>query len=267
MRKIILLTLLLALLTGCILNPSKPEETQLIIFAASSLTNAFMDLADAFEAQYQEVNVVLNFASSAQLAAQLIEGAQTDIYASANQTQMQNVVDAGLVVGRPDIFVSNQLTLLVPKDNPAGIARLADLANPSVTLILASPSTPIRVYSDQIIQNYADAAFAEAVYRNLASEEANVRQVVTKISLGEGDAGIVYTSDLTPDIAEHVTSIPIPQENNVVASYPIGLLTQGNNPILARDFLLFTLSNEGQAILTNWGFLPKQTPLGTDANT
>jgi molybdate transport system substrate-binding protein len=256
LRNIAACFLLLHLIAGCSSADTGQTKNQIIIYAASSLTNAFMDLANQFETQQDDVEVVLNFASSSQLAAQLIEGGQADLYASANQIQMKNVVDAGLVEGNPKIFTKNQLILLVPKENPARIRELSDLANPDISLILASPATPIRGYSDQIIQKYADADFSKAVYENLVSEEANVRQVVTKITLGEGDVGIVYTSDLTPDIAEHTNSVSIPPKINVVADYPIAQLINSKNPALAQTFIEFILNPDGQKILEKWGFLP-----------
>jgi molybdate transport system substrate-binding protein len=243
----------LLVLISCSSQPSPNPENELVVFAASSLTNAFMELASEFEIDRPDVEVVLNFASSSQLATQMIEGARADIFASANQIQMKNVVDAELIDSSLN-FTANQLTLIVPADNPKQINGLVDLAKPGLTLILATPSTPIRVYSDQIIRNFAGEDFAQSVYGNLVSEESNVRQVVTKIALGEGDVGIVYTSDLTPDIAEHVTSIPIPPENNLVSEYPIGVLTDSDNPVLAQAFIDFILSTRGQEILTNWGF-------------
>lgn len=252
------------LITACGLQTNPPTNGELVVFAASSLTNVFMELANEFEAQYPGTNVSLNFASSSQLAAQIMEGAQADIFASANQIQMTNIADASLTKGQPIIFAGNQLTVLVPKDNPANIQSLADLANPDITLILAAPATPIRVYSDQIIQQYArrqytGQQYADAVYANLASEESNVRQVVTKIALGEGDAGFAYLSDLTPDIADYVLSIPIPPEDNITAEYPIATLSSSQNPNTAALFITFVLSPEGQAICSKWGFLPADT--------
>ena len=259
MRKFLSIIGLFLSLTACTNQVSNSTNSDLVVFAASSLTNAYMELADRFEAQNPDVTVSLNFASSSQLAAQIIEGAQADIFASANQTQMEKLVDAGLVTGQPQTFAANQLTLLVPKDNSAHIQSLADLANPGITLILAAPATPIRVYSDDIIQNYNGEEYAEAVYANLASEEANVRQVVTKIALGEGDAGFAYTSDLTPDIAEYVLNIPIPTEYNLIANYPIVIMNNSQNQDTAAQFIAFTLSAEGQAILTKWGFISAET--------
>jgi molybdate transport system substrate-binding protein len=170
---------------------------------------------------------------------------------------MTFAANAGRIVGEPVAFLTNRLTIIVPVDNPAGIESPADLAKEGVALILAAPGVPIRDYSDQAIALMGDASFHAAVYANLVSEEPNVRQVATKISLGEGDAGIVYTSDVTPDIADLVLQIEIPDDQNVLASYPIAVVEGAPSGSLAQLFVDFVLSSEGQAILAIWGFGPK----------
>lgn len=256
--KLLLISLLTILLVSCGSNrPAASEE--LTVFAAASLTDAFNELAEAFEAQHDGVQVVLNFAGSSQLAAQLNEGATADLFAPANATQMQAVVDAGrIVAGSEKLFVSNRLTVIVPADNPVGITALEDLAQPGVQLILAVDGVPVRQYTDEIAATFP-AEFQQAFYANLVSEEDNVRQVAAKVALGEADAGIVYTSDVTPDIATQVRQIAIPEAQNVVASYPIAPLADAPAPALAQDFINFVLSAEGQAILTRWGFGPPLT--------
>lgn len=230
------------------------QQRELTVFAASSLTDAFEELAQAFEAQHAGVEVLLNFASSSQLAAQLREGAEADVYAPANQAQMQVVVDAGRVeAGTEAPFVSNRLTIVVPADNPADIGALEELAKPGVQLILAVEGVPVREYTDDVVSTMG-AAFQEQFYGNVVSEEDNVRQVAAKVALGEADAGIVYTSDVTPDIAGRVRQIAIPEEQNVVATYPIAPLADAAHPDLAQRFIDFTLGEEGQEILSRWGF-------------
>jgi molybdate transport system substrate-binding protein len=236
-------------------------EIDLVVFAAASLTDAFDGLAEAYMAQNPGVNVVRNYASSSQLATQLIEGAQADVYASANENQMGNVIAEGLINSPTVIFATNKLTVVVPADNPAGIDSVAGLAQPSLQLVLALPGVPARDYANQILESMSeDPAFGldfiDAVFANLVSEEDSVRQVSAKIALGEADAGIVYTSDVTPDIADQVLMIPIPDEYNVTATYPIGILDDAPNPEQARAFIDFVLSEEGQAILAEWGFQP-----------
>ncbi len=244
-------------LTGC--NANQP--TELTVFAASSLTDAVNQLSEAFEAAHPDVSVVRNFASSSNLAAQLVEGMEADVFASANETQMQNVVAAGRIAEPTQIFATNRLTVIVPLDNPAGIETLADLTNAGIALVLAAPGVPVRQYTDQAVANLtADpaygAAFSTAFYANLVSEEDNVRQVAAKVALGEADAGVVYTSDVTPDIVGDVRMIAIPAEYNVIATYPIAALADAPNPDAAAQFIEFILSPEGQQILEHWGFGP-----------
>jgi molybdate transport system substrate-binding protein len=244
-------------LPGC--NSSRPAATssqEITVFAASSLTSAFNDLAQAFQAQNEGVRVVFNFASSSQLAAQLNEGIAADLFASANPAQMQTVIDGGRVeAGTEVIFVSNRLTIIVPADNPAGINSLEELAQPGIQLILAVEGVPVRQYTDEIVAAMP-ADFQEHFYDNLVSEEENVRQVSAKIALGEADAGIVYTSDVTPDIAALVQQIAIADEQNVTAAYPVAPLADAANPELAQSFIDFIMSAEGQSILAKWGFGP-----------
>ncbi len=234
---------------------SSAASPELTILAAASLTDAFSDLATAFEAQNDGVTVVLNFAGSAQLAAQLREGAAADLFASANPAQVQAVVDAGRVTaGAAELFASNRLTIIVPAGNPAAIATLDDLARPGVQLLVAAPGVPVRQYTDEVLARLP-LSRKTAITTNIVSEESNVRQVAAKIALGEADAGIVYTTDLTPDIAGQVQQVAIPAALNVVATYPIAPLSDAPHPAWAQRFIEFTLSPEGQAILAGWGFV------------
>jgi molybdate transport system substrate-binding protein len=251
MKRLFLL-LNLILIMGCRTAP--PEE--LTIFAAASLSDAFSELATAFEAQNEGAAIILNFAGSSQLAAQLGEGAPADVFAPANPAQMQAMIDARrIVAGSEVLFVSNRLTIIVPAENPAGITALDDLARPGVQLILAVEGVPVRQYTDEIVATLP-TDFQTAFYANLVSEEDNVRQVVAKIALGEADAGFVYTSDVTPEITRQIKQIIIPDGQNVVASYPIAPLADAPSPNLAQAFIEFVLSAEGQAILGKWGFGP-----------
>ena len=235
-------------------NPQN-ENNRLIIFAAASLTDAFSELGQAFEAR-QGVAVVFNFAGSSQLAAQLSEGAIADIFASANEVQMATAVSYNRILTNTiQPFATNQLSLIVPADNPAAIATLTDLAQPGVQLILAAPGVPVRVYSDAILHTL-DASVQAQIYANLVSEEENVRQVVAKIALGEADAGIVYRSDITPGMADSVQHFSLVEAQQIVALYPIAIVSDAPQPQTAQQFIDFALSAEGQAILASWGFGP-----------
>ncbi len=252
-------------LAACQANPAATSQvegdrwSELVVFAASSLTDAFTEIGQAFEAQNSGVKVSFNFASSSDLALQLSEGAQADVFASANQKQMDKANEAGRIADGIEIFATNRLVVIVPADNPAGIQAPIDLATEDIKLVLAAPDVPARDYAEEVLDKLsADPAYGDgfkaAVLTNLVSEEANVRQVVTKVSLGEADAGIVYTSDVTPDVAGTVLRIEIPDEFNVIASYPIAAVKDAPHAATARAFIDFILSQDGQAILRKWGF-------------
>ncbi len=239
------------------------SSEELVVFAASSLTDAFLDLADDFEAQNPGVNVLFNFGGSSSLAAQIREGAPSDIFASANPVQMSRIADSALLSEDAHVFAMNRLVVVVPATNPAGVQTFFDLAKGGVGLVLAARGVPIREYAELVLElATADDAtafdFRTAVLENLVSDEDNVRQVVVKVALNEADAGIVYQSDVTPDLADQVTVIAIPDEYNVTASYLIAPLTGNSvrNLELARLFVTWVLSDAGQATLIRYGLSP-----------
>jgi len=235
-------------------------QGELTVFAAASLTDAFEAIADAFEAANPGTSVLFNFGGSSTLATQLVQGAPTDVFASANNNQMQVVVDGGRIAGSPGTFAKNRLVLIVPADNPADIQSLQDLATSGIKLILAAPEVPVRVYTDTMLEQMAHdpaygADYRAAVLANLVSEEPNVRQVSAKVALGEADAGVVYLSDVTPDIADAVIALPVPDEFNTIVTYPIALTNDTNQSELAQRFVDYVLSDAGQDILVEWGFV------------
>ncbi|MGB1285362.1 MAG: molybdate ABC transporter substrate-binding protein [Aggregatilineales bacterium] len=229
------------------------ERRTLTIFAASSLIETFEALADAFEQQNPDVEILFNFAGSSTLATQIIQGAPADIFASANPAQIQRVADAGYLITSPETFIQNRLAVIVPVDNPADIQTLDDLAHPGVRLILATPDVPIRSYTDDLLAQLEQSVVA-GMLANRVSEEANVRQVVARIVLGEADAAFVYRSDVTPDIADAVQVIDIPAVINPRADYQIAITTDSNNPEVSAQFIDFVQSDTGQTILVEWGF-------------
>jgi len=232
------------------------QADDLVIFAAASLTDSFTDLVKDFEERNPGTNLVLHLASSSRLAAQLREGVSADIFASANPAQMQAVVESQRVdAGDIQLFAANTLTIIVPTGNPAKIHSLPDLGKAGVALLMSVEGVPVRDYADQSIGKLP-RSIQDAIYQNLISEESNVRQVTTKVALGEADAGIVYTSDITPDIAGRVERVDIPEALNIHATYPIAVIADSAHKALANDFIEFVISQEGQSILMEWGFLP-----------
>jgi molybdate transport system substrate-binding protein len=241
-------------------TPAPRVTGALTIFAASSLTDAFNEMKGRIEAANPGTTITFNYAASSALRTQLEQGAKADLYASADTVQLDNAIKSGVINGSGSLFVRNTPVIIVPTNNPKGIATPADLARPGVKLVLAAPAVPIGNYSRQIIDKMSKdpaygADFGPKARANVVSEEANVRQVVSKIQLGEGDAGIVYSSDVTPAVRDQVKIISIPAPVNVVAEYPIALVKGGANEAGARAFIDYLLSAEGQAILQKWGFL------------
>jgi molybdate transport system substrate-binding protein len=237
-----------------------PVTGSITVFAASSLTDAFNQLASAFKAANPRAAVTFNFAGSPTLVTQLDQGASADVLATADQANMQSALDRRVVVDAGRTFARNRLTIIVPKRNAANIHAPSDLAKPGLKLVLAQASVPAGKYARQILANFDGkesyaADFDSQVLRNLVSEEANVKAVVTKVQLGEADAGIVYATDVTPGVAGDLVEVPIPDTYNVIASYPIAVTSDASNAATARAFIGFLLSAAGQAILEHGGFL------------
>lgn len=225
----------------------------LTVSAASSLTEAMDELAAAFEARSDGVEVEVNLASSSTLATQIVQGAPVDVFMSADLAQMQGVVDAGLVDGEPAVFARNGLVVIASQ--ASSVESLADLAEEGVLLVLAGPDVPVGAYARRSIAKM-DAAFGDdfgaRVLANVVSEEPNVRAVAAKVRLGEADAAIVYATDAVavPD----ARVIEIPADVDVVGDYPVAVLQDARDPDLARAFVDLVLSSEGQSLLAGWGF-------------
>lgn len=219
---------------------------EVVVQAAASLTDAFDEVVAAFTEANPEAGVIVNYAGSQSLATQILEGAPADVFASANAAQMQVVADEGLLAGEPRVFATNALAIAVEAGNPFGITGLADLADPSLVLVLADPEVPAGDFAAQALE-------AAGVAVTPSSLEVDVRSVLSKVELGEADAGIVYTTDLVT-AGDAVQGVAIPEEENVLASYPIAALADAPNPGGAAAFVDFVLSPAGQAILREHGF-------------
>ncbi len=234
-------------------------EQRVTVFAAASLTDAFNEISEQFKMQNPGVTFDFNYAGSQQLRTQLEQGATADVFASANTTEMNNAIKSNLVVsGTQKTFVRNRLAVIISKDNPGGVNELKDLSKSGLKIVLAAPSVPVGGYALTALNKMnADfgATFSQTVLSNVVSQEDNVKQVVAKIQLDEADAGIVYSSDVTPDAATKVTKIDIPDKYNVLATYPLAVLKAAPQADLARKFVDYVLSPDGQAILAKWGFI------------
>jgi len=235
------------------------RDGALTVFAASSLTDAFEELAKTFEEDNPTVEVRLSFESSSTLLAQIQQGAPADVFASAAEEEMNAAVKDGLVAGEPEVFVRNREVIMVPKDNPANIQSMRALAEPGIKLVLAEEGVPAADYAEEILgkanAEYA-GGFKQDVIANVVSREADVRAAVNRVALGDADATLGYASDYTPDIRNQVEVIELPDNLNIVATYPIGALKDAQDPELAREWVDLVVSEEGQRVLEEWGFEP-----------
>jgi molybdate transport system substrate-binding protein len=230
---------------------SCPEPRALTIFAASSLQPAFGKIGNEFQArevkaQGHVVNALsFVFAGSQMLTQQLAEGAAADIFASADIAHMTQVSASGLVVNPPRVFAHNRLEIAVAKGNPKAIRTLADLARSGLVVVLADPSVPAGKYAAQALKS-------AGVTVKPASLEQQVTGVLSKVALGEADAGVVYVSDIVT--SRQVDGVAIRDDQNVIADYPIAVLNAGHNQAAAQAFVDFVLSADGQALLKAAGF-------------
>jgi molybdate transport system substrate-binding protein len=242
------------------LPKSTLEPKTLNVFAAASLTDALNEIGKNFEVANPGVTVTFNFAGSQALRTQIEQGAPADVFASANKTEMDALISGSYIAqDAPQIFLNNKLVVILPVDNPAGLAKLEDLAKPGIKLVLAAEEVPVGKYARQALDTMNGqfgSDFKAKVLANVVSNEDNVKQVVAKVQLGEADAGIVYTSDAVA--APDLKTIEIPADLNVIVKYPIAPLSRSANADLAKAFIEYVLSTEGQAVLQKWGFAPAE---------
>ncbi len=219
------------------------------VFAAASLTESFKTIGIAFQQLHPAVTLRFNFAGTPTLLTQIEQGAQADVFASADTANMDKLVTEGFAAGTPATFAHNKLEIVVAPGNPKAIKTLADLAKAGVIYISEAPTVPAGKYSLQ--------ALAKAgVTVTPKSLETDVKSVISKIELGEADAGIVYTTDVRA-AAGKVQGIPIPESFNVVATYPLVKVKGSSNAPGAAAFIAYLRSPEGQAKLESFGFLPE----------
>jgi molybdate transport system substrate-binding protein len=247
--------------TSASLAPSCPPGEP--VFAAASLTNALEDLGGPWTAAHPGSDLILTFDASSALRAQVEEGAIADVFVSADTKNAQAIVDGCLAPGPIVPFAGNSLVIVVPTGNPAGIETPADLAASGVRVVAAGPEVPISGYARQVIANLAalpdyPSGFASAVAANTVSEEDNVRAVLAKIQLGEGDVAIVYVTDAAS--SDDVQRVAIPDGANVLAAYAAVAVGSATQLALATEFLAFLLGPEAQGVLAGHGFLPPPAP-------
>lgn len=262
LRIFFLLSLFLLLVAGCGNPPTTtqaPASVTLNVFAASSLTESFGEIAKQYQASHPNIKIVYNFNGSQILVQQITNGANADIFASADTANMNKAITAK-VVSNPQVFARNKLAVIIPAGNPGSITALKDLARKGTKIVLAAPAVPAGKYSLQILDTMAKSpdygpTFESSVKANVVSQEDNVKAVVQKVQLGEADAGIVYRTDVTAAVANQIKMIDIPDDFNVVAEYPVAVTLKSAHSTEALAFVNYLLSADGQAILTRFHFI------------
>lgn len=234
------------LLAACGGAVGEGEEATLTVFAAASLTTGFERLAESFEASHDGVEVELSLAGSSDLVAQIRSGAPADVFASADEANMDKLVADDLEGSEPEVFATNTLQIAVPPGNPAGVRSLADLADEDLAVVVCAPEVPCGA---------AAQAAADAAGTTLApdSEEQSVTDVLGKVTSGEADAGLVYVTDVAAAGGD-VLGIDLPGAQAVVNRYPIATVAGSDQADLAQEFVDLVLSEEGQQVLADAGF-------------
>jgi len=254
-----LLSVLVVTTCGC--TTTSTQSTKLTVYAAASLTDAFNQTGQAFGANNSGVTVAFNYAGSQVLATQIKQGATADVFASADQKNMKTVQDAGLMNNSSVVvFAENKLAIIVPTANPANVTSLADLAKPGVKLDIENSSVPAGNYSLQMLAKASNnstygSGFKSSVMANVVSTETDVNAIVAKVALGQADVGIITKADVPAAYQSKVHAITIPDSVNVLAKYPIGVVSTSSNAQLAQSFINYVASPAGQAILLKYNFI------------
>jgi molybdate transport system substrate-binding protein len=271
MKNVMLVTMVLAFvvaISGCsssttttvpTLAPTAlPKNVSLKIFAPSTFTDAAKGITAAYEAANPGVKLAIEFGHSPTQRLQFTQGALGDVFITASQKDMTDAVtDQTVASGQPKIFATNQLVVILPPNNPANLQKLDDLAKPGVRLLVAVVDTPIGKVTLEILDKMDKqfgSGYKAKVLANVVSNESGVKPIVSKIKLGEADAGIVYVTDTVS--APDLKTISIPSELNTIMQLNVAPIIKAANPEQAASFTAFLMSSEGQAILKKWGFLP-----------
>ncbi|MBV9513831.1 MAG: molybdate ABC transporter substrate-binding protein [Mycobacteriaceae bacterium] len=243
---------LLCVLTGCGASnhasstSSSTASGKLIVFGAASLKKSFIDIGNQFKTDNPGADVEFSFAGSSDLVTQLTQGAPADVFASADNANMDKAAQAGLLAGDSVNFASNTLTIVVAPGNPKKIASFKDLTQPGLSVVVCAPQVPCGTATQKIEK-------AIGVQLNPVSEESQVTDVLNKVTTGQADAGLVYVTDAQV-AGNKVTAVAFPESSGAVNTYPIAVLKQSKNPDLARKFVAFVTSDTGQKILAEAGF-------------
>lgn len=249
---VVLCLLCVLMITSCSNNNDSKE---LVIFAASSLTEVVEDLKELYINEHEDIDISINLAGSNTLAKQIKNGAKADIFISANEKSCIQLEENDYIEKMEQI-ATNKMIIAVSNNSQVDIQQLEDLARPC-SIVLANENVPAGIYAQEILHKlnkvYGDN-YKENVIENVVSYESNVRQVMTKVSIGEADAAIVYVTDITDEVKEKVKLIEIPNENNILCTYWSAIIKQKNQSEELEQFYNLVLSDEGKEIFSKHGF-------------
>lgn len=244
LRSTLTILVVLASVSGLVTGCGSKDDKTVTVLAASSLTGTFTTLADQFEKDHDGVTVKLAFDSSATLAQQATQGAPADVLATADTTTMDSAQAA--LADQPQNFATNVMVLVTPPDNPAGIKQFSDLSSDKVTYVVCVDTAPCGKVAGALLQD-------NQITAKPVSAEVDVKSVLAKVTEGEADAGIVYTTDAVA-AGDQVASLPIPHAKQEITTYPIATLKQSEDSTLAQQFVDLVLSQQGQQVLQQAGF-------------
>jgi molybdate transport system substrate-binding protein len=237
------------------------EQQDLTVYCGAGLTGALSEIGEIYE-NSSNMSVKFNFDGVPALRAQIEQGAYADVLVSASVKHMKALQSEGFMDNQTvQIFARNKVAIIVPNDNPANITGLKDLAVPGLKILMGTRELPAGDYALQVLDKLAadpeyGPAFKESVLANIVSQETTVNRIVSKVALGEADAGFAFISDVSPQMVGKVTKILIPDKYNVIGDFPVGVLSQSKHKEEAQAFIDVIMSNEGQAILEKYGFIP-----------
>jgi len=233
-------------LSACGGDARSGRSGALTVFAAASLTGAFTEIGEAFMEENPDVEVTFNFAASSELVTQITEGAPADVFASADRRNMDELVEAERNDGEPAVFATNSLAIILEPGNPQEITGLADLADPDLIVVSCDPAVPIGAYTQEVLGNVNITA-------EFDSFEEDVKAIVTKVTAGEADAGIVYATDVTA-AGDDAAGVEIPANVNITAEYPMVAVADAPNGDGAGAWIGLVAGDAGQEILATYGF-------------
>lgn len=259
MDKCKILTMLVLL--ACFSPAFAEEKHELTVFCGAGLTGALSEIGGLYE-NATNMSVEFNFDGVPALRAQIEQGAYADVLVSANLKHMDALKSEGFINNSTvEVFARNKVAIIVPNGNPANITSLKDLAAPGVKILMGTKDLPAGDYALQVLDRLAadpeyGPVYKESVLSNVVSQETTVNRIVSKIALGEADAGFAFISDVSPEMIGKVTRISVPDKYNVVGDFPVGVLSQSKYPEEAQAFLDLMRSSDGQAVLEKYGFIP-----------